>query len=190
MIRRPPRSTLFPYTTLFRSEPRHLWPAGGLHAHGGARARVVAGARGTLEAASPPPDRRTVARRGRRFVREGRAAAAQGGRMSLRGAERCRDGETLPANQLRARALGDLRAGRRLSHGAPRLCRGTRGIAGGRRHVSSGRGPTTLAGRGPALQRWQHAGGGRVRIRLRARAPGSAFPGVTRSPWEDAPTKR
>src|SRR3712207_7549376 len=23
MIRRPPRSTLFPYTTLFRSEPRH-----------------------------------------------------------------------------------------------------------------------------------------------------------------------
>src|SRR5256885_7254249 len=29
MIRRPPRSTLFPYTTLFRSEhPRHV-PAGG-----------------------------------------------------------------------------------------------------------------------------------------------------------------
>src|SRR3712207_8585379 len=24
MIRRPPRSTLFPYTTLFRSDPRHL----------------------------------------------------------------------------------------------------------------------------------------------------------------------
>src|SRR2546422_6695073 len=24
MIRRPPRSTLFPYTTLFRSEPRHI----------------------------------------------------------------------------------------------------------------------------------------------------------------------
>src|SRR3712207_7110617 len=24
MIRRPPRSTLFPYTTLFRSEPRHV----------------------------------------------------------------------------------------------------------------------------------------------------------------------
>src|SRR2546429_3849762 len=39
MIRRPPRSTLFPYTTLFRSEPRQLqrqavqgpelWPAPG-----------------------------------------------------------------------------------------------------------------------------------------------------------------
>src|SRR6267378_6313764 len=25
MIRRPPRSTLFPYTTLFRSHPRALW---------------------------------------------------------------------------------------------------------------------------------------------------------------------
>src|SRR2546422_5066152 len=28
MIRRPPRSTLFPYTTLFRSHPRHRWRAG------------------------------------------------------------------------------------------------------------------------------------------------------------------
>src|SRR3712207_8474045 len=27
MIRRPPRSTLFPYTTLFRSAPRHDWLA-------------------------------------------------------------------------------------------------------------------------------------------------------------------
>src|SRR3712207_8479371 len=26
MIRRPPRSTLFPYTTLFRSPPRPSWP--------------------------------------------------------------------------------------------------------------------------------------------------------------------
>src|SRR2546428_5133708 len=26
MIRRPPRSTLFPYTTLFRSQPPHLQP--------------------------------------------------------------------------------------------------------------------------------------------------------------------
>src|SRR6266436_9519840 len=30
MIRRPPRSTLFPYTTLFRS-PRGTWHAGGRH---------------------------------------------------------------------------------------------------------------------------------------------------------------
>src|SRR3712207_8979938 len=28
MIRRPPRSTLFPYTTLFRSHPRHRAEAG------------------------------------------------------------------------------------------------------------------------------------------------------------------
>src|SRR2546430_9197978 len=37
MIRRPPRSTLFPYTTLFRSRPEHLLrehPVRGLH-HGG-----------------------------------------------------------------------------------------------------------------------------------------------------------
>src|SRR5215204_6975268 len=30
MIRRPPRSTLFPYTTLFRSDPCRAWP--GRHA--------------------------------------------------------------------------------------------------------------------------------------------------------------
>src|SRR3712207_7876393 len=44
MIRRPPRSTLFPYTTLFRSDPgRHLDQAGGPHAvlpRGGHRALV------------------------------------------------------------------------------------------------------------------------------------------------------
>src|SRR2546427_4533338 len=28
MIRRPPRSTLFPYTTLFRSATTHFWAAG------------------------------------------------------------------------------------------------------------------------------------------------------------------
>src|SRR2546430_17738331 len=33
MIRRPPRSTLFPYTTLFRSRPAE-WPAGGDVRHG------------------------------------------------------------------------------------------------------------------------------------------------------------
>src|SRR3712207_7238411 len=35
MIRRPPRSTLFPYTTLFRSHVRHLL-GGGLAHHAGA----------------------------------------------------------------------------------------------------------------------------------------------------------
>src|SRR5256885_10384958 len=45
MIRRPPRSTLFPYTTLFRSAAQHLAVAaphkarGQFHARGGAHAR-------------------------------------------------------------------------------------------------------------------------------------------------------
>src|SRR5256885_4542651 len=34
MIRRPPRSTLFPYTTLFRSESRHGGQRPGRKAHG------------------------------------------------------------------------------------------------------------------------------------------------------------
>src|SRR3989442_2265904 len=33
MIRRPPRSTLFPYTTLFRSDPARQGPAGGALIH-------------------------------------------------------------------------------------------------------------------------------------------------------------
>src|SRR3712207_8131631 len=38
MIRRPPRSTLFPYTTLFRSDLARRAPVGGeLHEHGLAR---------------------------------------------------------------------------------------------------------------------------------------------------------
>src|ERR1041385_9282567 len=41
MIRRPPRSTLFPYTTLFRSSSANRWPKSGraspLYAPGGGR---------------------------------------------------------------------------------------------------------------------------------------------------------
>src|SRR5438105_8439983 len=37
MIRRPPRSTLFPYTTLFRSVPRHFFDG----AHGGREADAL-----------------------------------------------------------------------------------------------------------------------------------------------------
>src|SRR2546430_5916149 len=32
MIRRPPRSTLFPYTTLFRSQPELVWKKDGIKA--------------------------------------------------------------------------------------------------------------------------------------------------------------
>src|SRR5438105_6010037 len=38
MLRRPPRSTLFPYTTLFRSTSRH-WPSHGLMRQGSTGAR-------------------------------------------------------------------------------------------------------------------------------------------------------
>src|SRR2546425_4325747 len=51
MIRRPPRSTLFPYTTLFRSRSRAAWP------------NVWAARSSASEAGSEgrtcPPDRRT-----------------------------------------------------------------------------------------------------------------------------------
>src|SRR3712207_7671218 len=49
MIRRPPRSTLFPYTTLFRSDLRGVGRAGvagRLHEPGGDRVEAGAGGRG------------------------------------------------------------------------------------------------------------------------------------------------
>src|SRR5258708_29516435 len=49
MIRRPPRSTLFPYTTLFRSDGHH----------------ALAGRRGVPEQGYVPGDRRTGADRSR-----------------------------------------------------------------------------------------------------------------------------
>src|SRR5256885_7221165 len=62
MIRRPPRSTLFPYTTLFRSEAeallRALRLAGGLDESPASRWRDAALARCLLwqgRAAAPPP---------------------------------------------------------------------------------------------------------------------------------------
>src|SRR3712207_7675709 len=48
MIRRPPRSTLFPYTTLFRSEDRTAVPP-----PGGARAGRLARGRRRVPAAEP-----------------------------------------------------------------------------------------------------------------------------------------
>src|SRR5256885_2943039 len=42
MIRRPPRSTLFPYTTLFRSALDHAWPVV-LHDDIGCRGQLVEG---------------------------------------------------------------------------------------------------------------------------------------------------
>src|SRR5256885_16417761 len=50
MIRRPPRSTLFPYTTLFRSNPKPSQPLSSFSLHVGADGRSVAmkGAAGEL----------------------------------------------------------------------------------------------------------------------------------------------
>src|SRR3712207_8137775 len=45
MIRRPPRSTLFPYTTLFRSVPRRAGHRDAVAADGAARAERPAGGR-------------------------------------------------------------------------------------------------------------------------------------------------
>src|SRR5256885_6803229 len=55
MIRRPPRSTLFPYTTLFRSPRSRPWraPGGDLLRPAAAR-RAPADARGSASAASRP----------------------------------------------------------------------------------------------------------------------------------------
>src|SRR3712207_8670993 len=49
MIRRPPRSTLFPYTTLFRSEPRRPLPNRLLQRVAGVRQAVLVHARAVLE---------------------------------------------------------------------------------------------------------------------------------------------
>src|SRR3712207_8540505 len=43
MIRRPPRSTLFPYTTLFRSEPGAVGDAGHAQLPEGRQVQVLAG---------------------------------------------------------------------------------------------------------------------------------------------------
>src|SRR3712207_7041906 len=68
MIRRPPRSTLFPYTTLFRSDPRCVRVRGGA-ARGRGRPRpeahgpTVAGGRAPSRrgaSAPPPQDRKST----------------------------------------------------------------------------------------------------------------------------------
>src|SRR3989442_10973235 len=74
MIRRPPRSTLFPYTTLFRSQ---------LHGHPRGAAR---------------PRRRRALRDRRRAAARGRVAARPRGRRSARGARR-RSARTVPPDR-------------------------------------------------------------------------------------------
>src|SRR3712207_8077630 len=67
MIRRPPRSTLFPYTTLFRSRERHVdqqvhqQHPGAVDEHDALHQRVVlVEDRGDDRAAEPGPDRKST----------------------------------------------------------------------------------------------------------------------------------
>src|SRR5437773_5988613 len=55
MLRRPPRSTLFPYTTLFRSAGPHAGPAGVRPDD-----RAGSGGSGDRPATSPPLDRKST----------------------------------------------------------------------------------------------------------------------------------
>src|SRR5260370_41875635 len=55
MIRRPPRSTLFPYTTLFRSHGRDQRGARADEPHPGAGARRLPRADGADRSRAPPP---------------------------------------------------------------------------------------------------------------------------------------
>src|SRR3712207_6939016 len=72
MIRRPPRSTLFPYTTLFRSDEEHRARL----ADAGADRLALLGGHDRLRLRHPVPGRRPASRRARRPDR--RAARADG----------------------------------------------------------------------------------------------------------------
>src|SRR3712207_8524686 len=71
MIRRPPRSTLFPYTTLFRSRGADAWRGAPI------------GRRKTRRGAAPPPGLAADGRRGTRGPKS-RARSLPGDRKSTR----------------------------------------------------------------------------------------------------------
>src|SRR2546422_11462324 len=98
MIRRPPRSTLFPYTTLFRSQARDPRE----------QARLVAGRGGEGPAREGP--------RGRR-ARDQQDARRRGGRS---GAARARGGGLLYPKDRGGAARGSHRRGRGLAQRAAR----------------------------------------------------------------------
>src|SRR3712207_8821751 len=57
MIRRPPRSTLFPYTTLFRSRPGPTWPATRWNDYGLTISCMTARAPPSSSSSTPEPSR-------------------------------------------------------------------------------------------------------------------------------------
>src|SRR2546427_54429 len=158
MIRRPPRSTLFPYTTLFRSVPADLGnghqAGAGVAVFPRADLRARDGERDALRG-DPPPARGAVARAGRGLhphrARQGRAGVAprvQGGLPDSGHRDRERQ-DPVPA-----RRRGDRRAGVQLagqgSHGragraGPRLP-GHHGHRARRRGVRAPRQPVAARG--------------------------------------------
>src|SRR3712207_8484351 len=69
MIRRPPRSTLFPYTTLFRSRPRAEGGGTREQGQGGRRARSAREDQGDAEAGQRPRRARPRDREDRKSTR-------------------------------------------------------------------------------------------------------------------------
>src|SRR3712207_8528609 len=69
MIRRPPRSTLFPYTTLFRSHTRGPRPSARHGAGGSLRRAPLAGSGRPASRRCSPPRRTSCSARSRRAIR-------------------------------------------------------------------------------------------------------------------------
>src|SRR3712207_9095893 len=96
MIRRPPRSTLFPYTTLFRSPPRALPAARGRDAPHALVVERDAGALPRRRVHPPAPG-------GARGVRPfGRGVGVRRRAAQLRRAERARDRKSTRLNSSHA----------------------------------------------------------------------------------------
>src|SRR2546422_9619743 len=87
MIRRPPRSTLFPYTTLFRSVARQLLPRDGPHARVALRQELSDEPFVALGVVRLRDAHRTSQEPARLPVRLGLALRRQGGLRELRSEE-------------------------------------------------------------------------------------------------------
>ncbi|PYO77991.1 MAG: hypothetical protein DMD67_05650 [Gemmatimonadetes bacterium] len=104
------------------------WGPGNSRSSSGGDTLAVAGARAAVGPQAVPRHRRALAGRRGRPVRASGPPASQGGRHPVRGALRAGHREALPADQLRSRALGHLRAPGRIPHRASRLRECARGI--------------------------------------------------------------
>src|SRR3712207_647022 len=146
MIRRPPRSTLFPYTTLFRSH-RHLRGDEGVRADAvGGRPRRAGGDRGLVHGGQPRAD-----------PHRDLAAVGRGRHRGLRAG--------LPvAGRERRRERGGGGDGRRAADGHPRPAQQTRGVRRALRAAVAAAGRAARGGRParrgahrPRLTRWRPA---------------------------------